>query len=270
MMNSNRITFLECADLSALSHATTCRGEAGDKSPANKAVTSHRTPKVRAFTLIEVLLAVAISAIVLAALNTVFFSALHLRMTTSRSLDASLPLQQALTLLRRDLQGAIPPGTNGDLAGDFKSGAAVNGFGMTQNGGLEFYTSTGVMNNDTPWGDIQRVFYQLRDPANRTASQGKDLIRGVTRNLLSTTMEEPVEQWLMGDVESMEFACYNGTDWRDSWDTSMGDSGLPQAVRVRIQLAANNTGNIRNRQPIEMLVPIESQSRTNQTTGGEQ
>ena len=85
-----------------------------------------------AFTLIEVLLAVAISAVVLAAINTVFFGALHLRMTTSRSLDASLPLEQALTLLRRDLQGAMPPGTNGDLIGDFKSGDAANGFGMTQ------------------------------------------------------------------------------------------------------------------------------------------
>ena len=83
-------------------------------------------------------------------------------------------------------------------------------------------------------------------------------------------MEDPVEQRLLGDVESLEFACYNGTDWRDSWDSSMGDSGLPQAVRVRVLLAANNSGNSRNRQPLEMLVPIESQPRTNQTTGGVQ
>lgn len=221
----------------------------------------------RAFTLIEVLLAVTIFAIVLAAINMVFFSALRLRMTTSRALDAALPLQQALTALRRDLQGALPPGTNCDLAGDFKSGASANGFGMTQNGGLEFYTSTGVINDKAPWGDVQRVFYQLREPANRTTALGKDLIRGVTRNLLSTTMEDPTEQWLIGDIESLEFACYNGTDWRDSWDTSMGDSGLPQAVRVRIQLASNDAANSRNRQPIEILVPIESQSRTNQTTG---
>ena len=220
-----------------------------------------------AFTLIEVLLAIAISAVILAALNTVFFGALHLRLTTTRALDAALPLEQALASLRRDLLSALPPGTNRDLTGDFKSGADVNGVGMTQPGGLELYTASGVIGDAAPWGDLQRVFYQLRDPAGRTFTLGKDLIRGVTRNLLSTAAENPVEQRLMGGVERLQFDCYDGNDWRNSWDTSLGDTGLPQAVRVRIQLAAPDPGNARARTPIEILVPLESQARTNQTTG---
>lgn len=221
----------------------------------------------QAFTLIEILLAVAIFAIVLVAINTVFFSALHLRTTTARALDESAPLQQALTLLRRDLLGAVPPG--GTLARDFKSGAIGSGLGVANStaasAGLEIHTSTGVLNDDVPWGDTQKVTYQLREPQDRTRATGKDLIRSVTRNLLPTAEEEPVEQWLMGDVETLEFACYNGTDWRETWDTSLGDSGLPQAIRVRIQLAANRTADIRNRQPLEMLVLLVTRARTNQT-----
>jgi hypothetical protein len=46
----------------------------------------------------------------------------------------------------------------------------------------------------------------------------------------------------------------------------MGDTNLPTAIRIRIQLA-NENGNVSiNQQPIEMLVPLLSQSRTNQPT----
>jgi type II secretion system protein J len=222
--------------------------------------------ETRAFTLIEVLLALAVSAIVLAAISGVFYSALRLRERTSALLDESVPVQRALGLLRRDLQGVLPPG--GVLAGDFKNGALTSG--TAQGFGLQFYTTTGVINDDAPWGDIQEVTYQLRDPADRNRALGKDLIRAVTRNLLATTVLNSDEQWLLGNIQNLEFACFDGSDWRDSWDTSAGNTNLPTAVRVRIQLAADNDADTRNRQPLELIVPLISQSRTNQTstTGG--
>src|SRR5712671_3751317 len=75
-----------------------------------------------AFTLIEVMLALAVSAIVLAAIGGVFYSAMRLRERTSAMLDESAPLHHALTVLRRDLQGALPPGAGTlPMAGDFIS-----------------------------------------------------------------------------------------------------------------------------------------------------
>ncbi len=216
----------------------------------------------RAFTLIEVLLAVSVFAIVLIAINTVFYSALRLRATTARVLDQSAPLQQTLIVLRRDLHGAVPPG--GVLAGDFKSGLVSSTITMAQYNGIEFYTTTGTLTDGAPWGDLQRVSYQLKEPANRTTARGKDLIRSVTRNLLATMTQESDDRWLMGDVESLDFDCFTGTDWRNSWDTSLGDTNLPTAVRVRIQLAADRPAT-QNQQPLEMIVPLVSQSRTNQT-----
>jgi hypothetical protein len=42
---------------------------------------------------------------------------------------------------------------------------------------------------------------------------------------------------------------------------------LPVAVRVRIQLAGNDAGSLHSQQPIMIVVPIDTQSRTNQTQG---
>src|SRR2546421_7582209 len=95
----------------------------------------------RAFTLIEVLLALSVSAIVLAAIGGVFYSALRLRERTTAMLDESAPLYHAFALLRRDLQGAVPPG--GTLSGDFKTGTVDTG--MAEGTGLQFCTSTGVL-----------------------------------------------------------------------------------------------------------------------------
>jgi hypothetical protein len=51
----------------------------------------------------------------------------------------------------------------------------------------------------------------------------------------------------------------------------MGDTNLPVAVRLRLQLATDRTsGGGSTRSPIEMIIPLVTQSRTNttQTTGG--
>jgi len=211
------------------------------------------------FTLMEVMLALMVSAIVLAGVGGVFYSAIRLRDRTAAMLDESTPLHQALTFLRRDLQGALPSGGLYALVGDFKNEQLGGGIG--QNYHLQFFTSTGTINDNTPWGEVQEVSYELRDPVARTSGTGRELIRSVNRNLLATGMQEQNDQFLLGNVQSLEFACYDGSDWRESWDTSLSDTNLPSAIRVRIQLASTGV----SQQPFEMIVPLVCQSRTNQT-----
>src|SRR2546426_12834784 len=88
-----------------------------------------------AFTLMEMLLALAISAIVVAGIGGVFYSAVRLRETTAAALDEAAPVQHALAFIRRDLRGALPP--SGYLAGDFKSGTASGGLGQSAGVGLQ-------------------------------------------------------------------------------------------------------------------------------------
>lgn len=213
-----------------------------------------------AFTLMELLLAAGIMAIVMVAINGIFFSAMRLRESVTEAVDASLPAQQACDTLRRDLACAMSPTTNGVFSGDFKVGG-VTSAGLNQPVDIELYTATGALRADEPWGEVQRVTYELRLPGDRSAP-GKDLIRSVTRNLLAATPAQADDQWMMGGVASVEYSCFDGTQWRNTWDTTLGDTNLPVAVRVRIQLAGNN-GGPGNGQPLEIVVPLDAQSRTN-------
>ena len=222
----------------------------------------------RAFTLIEMLLAVAICAIVLVAINGVFATAVRLRDKTSETIEDALPVNQALDIMHRDLKGTVGPG--GVLAGDFKCGAQAMGATMGLSGeagsaGLDFFTSTSVISDRSPWGDLQEVFYELKAPTDRNQA-GMDLVRCLDRNLLATTTQTPEIQRLMGNVQTLQFDCYDGTQWQTTWDTSAGNTNLPVAVRIRIQLVPKQGEAAGNLQPLETIVPLVTQTRTNLTT----
>lgn len=238
--------------------------------PADE-IKSKSKRKHEAFTLIEVLLAVGIFAIVLFAMNTVFYSALKLERATSRSVDERAALNQAFAQLRRDLRGAVPPLTNSYLLPrDFLVTGSSGRLAAEQTGSLEFYTTTGRINDVDPWSELQRVRYELVASAD-PASRGRELVRVVMRNTLATTTEEEVEQLMVGDVESLEFQCFDGSDWISAWDTTAADVGLPQAVKVRVLLAAHDPNATKLvREPLELVVPIMAQSLTNQLTESEQ
>jgi len=220
--------------------------------------------KTGAFTLIEMILAMGVAALVLTVAGSVLFAALHLRDATQAAVDSATPVDQALAVMRRDLECAVTPtnGTSKVLSGDFRVGTLTSP-GIRQPVAVEMYTATGALRDGAPWGDIQKVTYELRDPTDRN-EPGKDLFRSVTRNLMATTAVPDVEdQWMLGGVQSVEFSCFDGSQWSGTWDTSgltSVNTNLPTAVRVRIQLAGYNPATT---QPIEMLVAIDSQSRTN-------
>jgi hypothetical protein len=129
--------------------------------------------------------------------------------------------------------------------------------------GLDFFTTTGVISDRAPWGDIQEVCYELKAPTDRNQS-GMDLVRCVNRNLLSVTTQTPETQSLMSHVQSVQFDCFDGTQWQSTWDTSAGNTNLPVAVRIRIQTTA--APGVANVQPIETIVPLVTQTRTNLIT----
>jgi type II secretion system protein J len=214
-----------------------------------------------AFTLIEMILAIGVAAIVLIAINAVLFAALRLHQATADMVDAASPVDQTVTFLRRDLQCCVTPtnGTTKVLSGDFRVGN-VTSLGVAEPVAIEMFTATGALSENAPWADIQRVTYELKPPADPTAT-GQDLIRSVTRNLLATSTPAVDDQLMLSGVASIKFSCYDGAQWQDTWDTTGATSvntNLPLAVRVDIQMSGNN-----NAQPVEILVPIDSQTRTN-------
>lgn len=252
----------------------------------NSAAHFSRRGPAGGFTLLEVLLATAIFAVVIVAINTVFFAALHLRRAADRAVEESRPLQHALSLMRKDLQNAVNPG--GVLAGHFRaegpasgltelsrasansttSGSATgpNAASSLIQGGLDFFTTTGIISDHTPGADIQEVNYQLREPEDEKAF-GRDLVRSVTRTLLAYSSPAVEEQKLLGNLEEMEFEFFDGLNWVETWDTTLEDTSmLPMAVRVRLHLAldpARATGRL---EPVEMVVLLNSRLASSAST----
>ncbi|HEX7576491.1 MAG TPA: type II secretion system protein GspJ [Verrucomicrobiae bacterium] len=218
---------------------------------------------MHAFTLIEMVLAIGVSAMVLIAVNTALFASLRLRDATANAVDAAAPVDQAVSFIRRDLQCVVTPtnGTSKVLSGGFKAGN-VSSPGVAGAVAVEMFTATGALSANAPWADIQRVTYELKQPNVRDAV-GRDLYRSVVRNLLTMTTPDVEDQFMLSGVQDIRFACFDGAVWQETWDTTGVTStytNLPLAVRVDIQMAGNNAANANL---IEMVVPIDAQVRTN-------
>jgi type II secretion system protein J len=226
----------------------------------------------RAFTLLELLLAIAISAVVMTAIMFVFYSALKLRNRTHDVVERSLPLQQTLAIIKRDLSNLVPP--TGKLAGALQSTPTYSTIGSSlgtsssrnRGSGPDFYTAAGVVDDTGPWGEVQRVSYFLAAPTNNVP--GQDLYRSVARNLLPLNQYTTDDQYLMSGVEQITFQYYDGNSWKDTWDSTTTDqttgltNNLPLAIKLQLRLhsAGRSAATLA---PVELVVPVPVQARTN-------
>jgi type II secretion system protein J len=225
-----------------------------------KAVATRRSRS--AFTLLEVLTAVAIFSVVVAAINAVFFAALRLRNRAAQATEDLTPTERAISVIKRDLLAAVPPGRT--LSGEMTTSPTTMGIGMPLPGtAIEFYTTSGLISDDAPWGDAQKVAFYLRRATAVSGGGGQELIRSVTRNLLATADTLPEEQLLLEDVEQLQFSFFDGNQWRPTWNSnvtatvsSTNQTMMPLAVEVLIQ-QSELPGRVRP--PVRFVVPITTE-----------
>ena len=219
----------------------------------------------RAFTLIELLLAISIMSIILVAINGVFFTALHLRNTAVNSLEASLPVEQALGVIEHDLANLVgSTNTNGIFFGPLQTTNPTNT--LPNQVGPDFYTSVGELDGVTPWSCGVKIDYILAPPTNGVRGPGMDLIRSVTHNLLPIAPPPvPDEQHaILSGVQSLMFLYYDGSQWDQVWDTTQ-ETNLPLAIKVQIKMASIPGAPAQN-QPLELVVPVDVLLNTNTIT----
>lgn len=203
------------------------------------------------FTLLEVILAMAVGAIVILTIQSVFFGALRLRNASEQRTDKELSLYRALDLMKKDFAGLMLPG--GVLASDFQTAtsysldSSVSGERIS----AEFFTDSGRIDAFTPFADVQRVAYYLSPSPD---SDQQELVRTVSRNLLSTVEDIPEVQPLLTGVDSAYFEYFDGSSWTETWD-SAATSSLPTAVRLTLQFSGEPNAAAAPA-PIEMVFPI--------------
>lgn len=198
------------------------------------------------------MLATAVGAIVIVAVQTVFFGALRLRNTTDAQAEDASSVHRTLELVRRDLAGLLPPG--GALSGTLQTAVDLSFSGPTngQRVSPDLYTTSARIDARTPFSEVQRVSYYLVPSSGGNSLY--DLVRASTRNLLPTAEETLEEQTLIGGVRSASFEYFDGGSWTSSWD-STATSTMPIAIRFTLQRGGTQSGQT-DPAPIETVVPV--------------
>jgi len=223
----------------------------------------------RGFTLLEVLIATAVSAMVLIVISGTYFGALRLHNTTHARTDTDLVLERTLGLVRSDLEGLMLPASAtatppvGTFSGQFQDTPTDS---LTQEFNdvrvsPDLYTTSATVDGWSPFSEVQVVAYFLAPSTD--GSDTKNLVRAVTRNLLPAQTPTTEEQILLTGVIGAEFDYYDGSEWETTWDSTQ-TSTLPQAIRFSLTLA----GSVPSQavpQPIELVVPVLVTTKTSET-----
>ena len=186
------------------------------------------------FTLIELTLAMAMTAMLALSMYTALSVAQQARRNASASVEQSRTISIAADILGRDFESVLPP--TGQLAGPFvgirQAGASGNGGDFDQ---MEFFSlgEDEPARPDYPLAEgIRTIQFFVRSDAGASHA----LVRRVTRNLLPTIEPTAEEEVICRDVRSFSVRYFDGLAWQESWDsTTLGDV-LPTSVAITLEV----------------------------------
>jgi type II secretion system protein J len=220
------------------------------------------------FTLIELLLAISIVSMILAAMSGVLYVAFRMEKSVTSTLDESMPVEQALIGIQRDLSCIVCNNASNNimLIGSFQTINQTNV--LPGQIGPDFYTTGGEPDGMVPWGDVEKIDYLLAASTNRSA-QGMDLVRAVTHNLLpiNNMLPQPDQKRVvLSGVQSAIFTYYDGMSWDQNWDSTQ-QTNLPFGLKLTIQMAAQGAARTAARPKLyELYIPVDVQMSTNLTS----
>jgi type II secretion system protein J len=185
----------------------------------------------RGFTLLEIVIAMSIAAMLLGTLYTGMYVANRARRSATAAVDPARAASVAAEMMTQDLQGVLPP--TGTLRGQFLGTRQQGPSGNADS--VEFY----CMGQDPvdPGGEaplsegIRKVVLVLR-----TDVTPPTLVRQVTRNLLAPSTVQPEEEVICRNVRSFTVQYFDGFSWLSDWDSTMTDNVLPAAVAIRLEM----------------------------------
>lgn len=210
--------------------------------------------RVAAFTLLEVMVALVIVAMIATALFAALTVAFKARKSAMNNLTNLRQLRFAMETVGRDIQTILPP--TGVLAGAFYATPADPSENLDT---LELFNAAPAARTMLSGADIQKVVLKVmaesevqgalvdvdlldaRNQGQRLGSadqEGSDmvLVRRVTRQLLAQVTPEPPYQIIARHVQTFRVRLYDGVDWLDTWDSTTTENTLPQAIEVTLEI----------------------------------
>jgi len=196
----------------------------------------------RGFTLLELLLAMALAAVLSLTLYTSFSTAVKARRTAQNAVRSARAGAVAMDLICHDLESVVPPpaapadGTAATLtlAGPFEGQHGAGGRG--DNDHLLFRTIEAEANanenlNDPLAEGVREVEFYIATDTNPPG-----LVRRVNRNVLATVQKPGDAELLCRGVRGFSVQYFDGSAWQTDWDPTQNGDVLPYAVRVTLDI----------------------------------
>jgi prepilin-type N-terminal cleavage/methylation domain-containing protein len=226
------------------------------------------------FTLLELLIAMAMAGIV----TLVLFQALKVvsqaRNSTERALAPSRAAQVALDMLRQDFQN-VPPcskAADGTTTSETTAATLASSFTGTQSADdrgheadvIDFYTLSdgqlvpvsqavgnramggAVTNNSTGYGtngnwmpasEVKAIEITIEVPDGMT---DHCLVRKVWHNISPLNQNQTInpdeEEVICRGVQSFTVRYFDGTEWQDTWDSTTEDNQIPAALEITLEM----------------------------------
>jgi len=201
----------------------------------------------KGFTLLELVLALAISVGVTAILGSSLYTAFRAKSVIEQAVDGIRASGVAVDILAREIPLALPPTVLSSE--NAASGTGLDAQSLTLVGAfqgdeqsLNFYISGNEPKADLQ-GDVREVVYMLVPNANAPVTSALQLlIRRVQTNLLHDNPDIPADEIIAKDVLNFTLKYYDGSDWYETWDSEEQDNRLPMAVEFTLELAPLREG----------------------------
>lgn len=229
--------------------------------------THYRTSRRRGFTLMELIIATGISALMGAAIFSAMRTAYIARDSSEKQMANVERVTIALDLIEKDLQSVMMPG-------DHFAGPLV-GYSMGQTGretnSLDFYT---IGEDDTSDATQVTAFAEgFRRVQIGVSANGRSniLYRKVTRNLLTQNPETPEQETLAENIVGFSTSFYDGTEWYSEWDSQMQSGAMPTAIQITVRYAAVNDASGNTAYSLSRLIQLPmggAPPTATSTTGG--
>lgn len=179
------------------------------------------------FTLLELLLALAIAALILVAAYTTLFSLTKAQETASTGMEKRRALRNTMDLLRRELTSTL-----------FKSGDTRLRFIVEDRdyygkpaSTIQFATLTAPSEGLAT--DQLRVRYQTTEKSNSSLTVRR------TSRVFFADEDQKNGYPLLDETEGFLVECYDGSKWVKAWDTTLNPA-LPKMIRVTITIQEAN------------------------------
>lgn len=246
-------------------------------------INHHHSPQAShaGFTLMELLVASVAFAMIVLVIKVTLLESMEMRERGQKRMDEINTRMRVMEIIESDLKQCFLKETT--FAQEFRGETLSGSIARTDQ--LEFYTASGIIQTNLPWGHLQKVRYFLEQPINEgraEMSRGYTLYREVTRNLLPSVETIITPQPIANEVASLMFQYFDGEYWQETWDSTVDESKLPKAVRVRVGfLQEEGDGRSSNRSNDELhpslqttvallstpQIEEESEEETSESTG---